>query len=154
MKISKSSLAKCLFSAAMLSGLGVMAQTTAAPTPAKQTAPKQDFATDLAKADLAKQGITDPTSDQLAAAVKNVQDKRASGMGWGQIANSLGLGMGDVVSAANRSGVAGSAGMSGAAGSSNNAGGAGMSGSAGAAGSAGGMGASHGGMGGSAGGKK
>lgn len=147
MKISKSSLAKCLFSAAMLSGLGVMAQTTAAPTPAKQTAPKQDFATDLAKADLAKQGITDPTSDQLAAAVKNVQDKRASGMGWGQIANSLGLRMGDVVSAANRSGVAGSAGMSGAAGSSN-AGGAGMSGSAG------GMGASHGGMGGSAGGKK
>jgi len=147
MKISKSSLAKCLFSAAMLSGLGVMAQTTAAPTPAKQTAPKQDFATDLAKADLAKQGITDPTSDQLAAAVKNVQDKRASGMGWGQIANSLGLRMGDAVSAANRSSVAGSAGMSGAAGSSN-AGGAGMSGSAG------GMGAGHGGMGGGAGGKK
>lgn len=147
MKISKSSLAKCLFSAAMLSGLGVMAQTTAAPTPAKQTAPKQDFATDLAKADLAKQGITDPTSGQLAAAVKNTQDQRASGMGWGQIANSLGLRMGDAVSAANRSSVAGSAGMSGAAGSSN-AGGAGMSGSAG------GMGAGHGGMGGGAGGKK
>lgn len=147
MKISTSSLAKCLFLAAMLSGLGVMAQTTAAPTPAMQAASNQDFATDLAKADLAKRGITDPTSGQLAAAVKNIQDRRASGMGWGPIANSLGLRMGDVVSAANRSGMAGSAGMSGAAGSSN-AGGSGMSGSAG------GMGASHGGMGGSAGGKK
>lgn len=153
MKISKSSLAKCLFSAAMLSGLGVMAQTATAPTPAMQTAPKQDFATDLAKADLAKQGITDPTSGQLADAVKNIQDQRASGLGWGQIANSLGLRLGDVVSAANRSGMAESAGKPGAAGSGK-AGGAGMSGSAGAAGSAGGMGASHGGMGGSAGGKK
>jgi hypothetical protein len=153
MKISKSSLAKCLFSAAMLSGLGVMAQTATAPTPAMQTAPKQDFATDLAKADLAKQGITDPTSGQLADAVKSIQDQRASGLGWGQIANSMGVRLGDVVSAANRSSMAGSAGKAGAAGSGK-AGGAGMSGSAGASGGAGGMGAGHGGMGGGAGGKK
>lgn len=153
MKISKSSLAKCLFSAAMLSGLGVMAQTATAPTPAMQTAPKQDFATDLAKADLAKQGITDPSSGQLADAVKSIQDQRASGLGWGQIANSMGVRLGDVVSAANRSSMAGSAGKAGAAGSGK-AGGAGMSGSAGASGGAGGMGAGHGGMGGGAGGKK
>lgn len=152
MKTNKSSLAKCLFSAAMLSGLGVMAQTATAPTPTTQTAPKQDFATDLAKADLAKQGIANPTSSQLANAVKSIQDQRASGLGWGQIANSLGLKLGDVVSAANRSGMAESAGKPGAAGSGK-AGGAGMSGSAGASGSAGGMGAGHGGMGGGAGGK-
>lgn len=61
MRISKSSVAKCLFSAAMLSGLGVMAQTATAPTPAIQTAPQQDFATDLAKASPTRPAASWPT---------------------------------------------------------------------------------------------
>ena len=55
-----------------------------------------------AKADLAKQGITNPTNAQLGAATSNVQGLRDSGMGWGAIANSLGLRLGDVVSDANQ----------------------------------------------------
>lgn len=56
----------------------------------------------LAKADLGKQGITEPSTEQLALAVSNVQALRDQGMGWGAIANSLGLRFGAVVSAAHR----------------------------------------------------
>lgn len=95
------SLFKALVSAAMLTGIGAMALTSAATTQT-QTAPKQDFATLLATASLAKQGITNPTKDQLAAEVKSIDAQRASGMGWGAIADSRGLKLGEVVSAANR----------------------------------------------------
>jgi hypothetical protein len=50
---------------------------------------------------LAKQGITNPTRAQLAAERKAIADQRAKGMGWGQIAQSLGLNLGQVVSASN-----------------------------------------------------
>ena len=50
---------------------------------------------------LSKQGITEPTTEQLALAASNVQALRDKGMGWGAIANSLGLRHGAVVSAAN-----------------------------------------------------
>lgn len=149
MKFSTSAIVKCLFAATMLSGLVVMAQTTET-TPTTQAVPHQDFATELAKADLAKQGIAEPTTQQLADSVKSIQDQRASGLGWGQIAASLGLNLGNVVSAANRSPMAGSAGMKGTTGSENSSGvgksvGAGSAGSAGNSNAGGGMSGGHGG---------
>ena len=53
----------------------------------------------LAKAGLAQAGVTDPTAEQLAAAVSAIDAQRTSGMGWGDIANALGLKLGPVVSA-------------------------------------------------------
>ncbi|GAB3027710.1 hypothetical protein GCM10027285_07330 [Oleiagrimonas citrea] len=68
----------------------------------------------LAQADLAAAGITDPTADQLEAALnggtvtlddgstvdlQGVLALRASGQGWGQIAQTLGVNLGAVVSA-------------------------------------------------------
>ncbi|KGI76633.1 hypothetical protein [Oleiagrimonas soli] len=68
----------------------------------------------LAQADLAAAGITDPTADQLEAALnggtvtlsdgstvdlQGVLALRASGQGWGQIAKALGVNLGAVVSA-------------------------------------------------------
>ena len=99
----KSGLCVALFAAS-----GAFAQTTVGvtvttvPTTTTTTAPKQDFATLLAKAGLANQGITDPSSAELGKAAANVQGLRDSGMGWGAIANSLSLRLGDVVSAANK----------------------------------------------------
>jgi hypothetical protein len=101
-----------------LGGMAASAQTTAtgtapvvvvavptpapAPKPASPTAPQtKDFVGDLAKASLAKQGITNPTRAQLAAERRAIADQRAKGMGWGQIAQSLGLNLGQVVSASN-----------------------------------------------------
>jgi hypothetical protein len=80
--------------------------TTPTPTPTAPTtspsARQQELTMQLAKADLSKQGITEPTTEQLALAASNVQALRDQGMGWGAIANSLGLRLGAVVSAANR----------------------------------------------------
>ena len=101
MQLTKNLLIKALVSAAMLTGLGAHAANTAETTQT-QTAPKQDFVTQLAKADLSKQGINNPTEAQLAAEVKSIQAQRDNGMGWGAIADSLGLKLGAVVSAANR----------------------------------------------------
>lgn len=63
---------------------------------------QQSLALQLAKADLKQQGIATPTSAQLALATSSVQAMRDKGMGWGEIAHSLGLRLGSVVSAANR----------------------------------------------------
>jgi hypothetical protein len=67
----------------------------------------------LAKQQLATYGITQPTPEQLRAAMvggtitgangqtvtlTGVLNQRASGMGWGQIANSMGVKLGPVVS--------------------------------------------------------
>lgn len=108
MKHSHSLLLKSGLCAALFAASGAFAQTTvgvtvtSAPTSSTTAAPTQDFATNIAKADLAKQGITNPTNAQLGAATSNVQGLRDSGMGWGAIANSLGLRLGDVVSDANQ----------------------------------------------------
>ncbi|WP_410497997.1 hypothetical protein [Chitinibacter sp. S2-10] len=53
----------------------------------------------LAQSSLQKAGITNPTATQLAAAINSVTSARSSGMGWGEIAHSLGLNLGKVVSA-------------------------------------------------------
>ncbi len=97
MRPTANSLFKTLACAAMFVAFAATAQMTPKPS-----SPKLDFATELAKADLAKKGITAPTQMELDVAAKSIQDQRASGMGWGEIANSLGLKLGPVVSAANR----------------------------------------------------
>ena len=92
--------------AASAADVVVTVGTTPTPAPtAPTTSPsvrQQDFVMQLAKADLNKQGITEPTTEQLALAASKVQALRDKGMGWGAIANSLGLRHGAVVSAANR----------------------------------------------------
>jgi hypothetical protein len=92
--------------AATAADVVVTVGTTPTPTPtAPTTSPsvrQQELTMQLAKADLSKQGITEPTTEQLALAASNVQALRDKGMGWGAIANSLGLRLGAVVSAANR----------------------------------------------------
>ena len=93
-----------LLGAALLGGTAAWAQTTTAPAPAPATtSPARSFSGEIAKADLAATGVTNPTDAQVSARTADVQGMRDSGMGWGQIANSLGLRLGDVVSAANRS---------------------------------------------------
>ena len=72
-----------------------------------------NIALSLAKADLARLGITDPTPAQLAAALNGgtittangtatmagILAQRQSGLGWGQIANAMGVKLGALVSA-------------------------------------------------------
>jgi hypothetical protein len=58
-----------------------------------------DNALALAEASLAKQGIKNPTPAQLEAALvgkDGVLTARAAGQGWGQIANSMDIKLGDV----------------------------------------------------------
>ena len=76
-----------------------------------------NVALSLAKAELAKNGITDPTPAQLAAALNGgsittasgtvslagVLSQRQAGMGWGQIAKAQGTTVGAVVSASKTS---------------------------------------------------
>lgn len=116
MQLTKKPWAICLISAALLGGFSASAQTeteteTETPPTAPQTSPSRSFTTDIAKASLAKDGVTEATATdyqtQLTAVETSIQALRDSGMGWGQIANSLGLRLGAVVSAANRAQPAG-----------------------------------------------
>lgn len=50
----------------------------------------------LAQESLKKQGITNPTPDQLKTAVSGILDQRAQHKGWGEIANSMGVKLGDL----------------------------------------------------------
>jgi hypothetical protein len=106
---------------------------TPAPAPTHATAPahapapapthlgqgETNISLALAKTELSKLGITHPTPAQLNAAqyggtvttrsgrrvqLVGVQTQRQSGMGWGQIAHSMGVKLGAVVSAAKSSG--------------------------------------------------
>lgn len=73
----------------------------------------------LAQDELNQMGVTDPTADQIEAvlnggtltstdgtsqSLQGVLALRAEGEGWGQIANTLGFKLGDVVSASNNGG--------------------------------------------------
>jgi hypothetical protein len=83
---------------------GVVTSTVASPSTIdadskKAKSRQKDLVTMIAMASLTKQGIATPTTDQVAAAVVDVKAKRDAGMGWGALANSLGLRLGDVVSA-------------------------------------------------------
>ena len=56
-----------------------------------------NIALSLAEASLKQQGITSPTPQQLQSSLTGILDQRASGKGWGQIANSMGFKLGEVV---------------------------------------------------------
>jgi hypothetical protein len=90
-----------------------------APAPTKLGRGEGDISMALAKAELSKLGIKNPTRAQLDAALNGgtvttaqgtrvqltgVRSQRQSGMGWGQIANAMGLKLGAVVSAAKTAG--------------------------------------------------
>lgn len=70
--------------------------TTYTPKTGKMGNGNVDNALALAEADLKRQGITNPTPEQLKASVDGVLQKRADGQGWGQIAKSMDLKLGDV----------------------------------------------------------
>ena len=92
---------------------GALTQTTITPTTKAMGYGEVNIALSLAKAELAKYGITDPTPQQLqtaldggtlttskgTATLNGVLAMRAQGKGWGQIANGLGYKLGDLVSA-------------------------------------------------------
>src|SRR5262249_31324201 len=50
----------------------------------------------LAQESLKQQGITNPTPDQLKTAVTGILDQRAQHKGWGEIANAMGVKLGDL----------------------------------------------------------
>jgi len=106
MKHLRTTISSTLLLLGLLASAGVTAQTVNSTVSARSTNPvagqPKDLAGDMANADLAKQGISNPTPTQLAAARQSVLDQRAKGMGWGQIANALGLNLGKVISAAAR----------------------------------------------------
>jgi hypothetical protein len=94
--------------------LGGASGTTFTPsTTTKLGTGEVNIALSLAKTSLAQQGITQPTPAQIAAALNGgtvttakgtqtlsgVLTQRQSGMGWGQIANAMGVKLGSVVSA-------------------------------------------------------
>lgn len=86
---------------------------TFSPSTGKLGVGETGIALSLAKASLAEQGITKPTPEQISAAlnggiitsptgtmsVPGVLSQRTSGMGWGQIAQAMGVKLGAVVSA-------------------------------------------------------
>jgi hypothetical protein len=80
---------------------GDMPDAPTSPTVAARTG--QNFVGMLASASLAQQGVTNPTPADVGVAEAAVESMRASGMGWGAIANSLGVNLGSLVSAENRS---------------------------------------------------
>lgn len=55
-----------------------------------------DNALAIAEASLQKQGIEQPTPEQLKASLMDVLQRRADGKGWGQIANSQGFRLGEL----------------------------------------------------------
>ena len=110
------SLAACgllLGSVSIANAAETVSQT--APTSTKQAKGTTDISMTLAKTELSKLGISNPTPEQLKAALnggtvtradgtvvplKGVMTQRDSGMGWGQIANAMGVKLGAVISAA------------------------------------------------------
>jgi hypothetical protein len=55
-----------------------------------------DNALALTQASLEKQGIKEPTPEQLKLALTEVLQQRADGGGWGEIANSMGFRLGEL----------------------------------------------------------
>lgn len=100
-------------SSVTLNAAGGGTASTFTPASSKLGVGEVGIALSLAKASLAQQGITNPTPAQLSAAlnggvitsststtsVAGVLTQRQEGSGWGQIAQSLGVKLGSVVSA-------------------------------------------------------
>ena len=60
---------------------------------------EENIALSLARASLAKQDITTPSGEQLKLALEPILAQRADGRGWGEIANAMGIRLGDVMRA-------------------------------------------------------
>jgi hypothetical protein len=71
--------------------------TTYDPPTGKMGNGNVNIALSLAEADLKKQGITNPTNAQLTAELDKILQQRADHKGWGQIAQSMGFKLGDVM---------------------------------------------------------
>ena len=71
--------------------------TTYDPPTGKMGNGNVKIALSLAEADLKKQGITNPTPQQLSAELDKILKQRADHKGWGQIAQSMGFKLGDVM---------------------------------------------------------
>jgi len=69
---------------------------TIAPPTQKMGYGNIDNALAIAEASLQKQGIPQPTPNQLKGALSDVLQARADGRGWGEIANSYGFRLGDL----------------------------------------------------------
>lgn len=65
-------------------------------------APYQGLVQQLAKASLARKGVTQPTDEQLVQAINGVKALRDQGLAWGQIAERLSLRLDDVVGLAHQ----------------------------------------------------
>ena len=70
--------------------------TTIDPPTQKMGYGNIDNALSLAQAALQKQGITDPTPEQLKSGLMGVLQMRAGGAGWGEIAHSMGFKLGEL----------------------------------------------------------
>jgi hypothetical protein len=73
--------------------------TTFTPPTNKMGNGNVNVALALTDASLKEKGITSPSADQLKSALNDVLQQRASGKGWGEIANAMGLKLGDVMRA-------------------------------------------------------
>ena len=76
--------------------------TTIHPPAQKMAYGNVDNALALTQVSLRKRGITKPTPEQLKTALTALLDERAAGQGWGEIAHSLGVGLGEVKDAQDR----------------------------------------------------
>jgi len=85
-----------------LAGSAENAQSLVTGLTQKMALGNVDNALALTQASLEKRGIVHPTPEQLKVALTALLDQRAAGQGWGEIAHSLGLNLGDIKSAANR----------------------------------------------------
>ena len=56
-----------------------------------------NIALSLTEASLAKQNISSPSAEQLKLALEPILAQRADGKGWGEIANAMGMRLGDVM---------------------------------------------------------
>jgi hypothetical protein len=110
MRPQLSKLLRALVTGVSLTSLAATAQDVVVVSPVDpvtvpvlQPQKKPTFTSLIAAESLAQQGVTDPSGTELGAAEASVQAMRDSGMGWGAIANSMNVRLGDVVSAANKS---------------------------------------------------
>ena len=73
--------------------------TTFTPPTQKMGNGNVNIALALTEARFKEQGVINPTPEQLKSTLSDILQQRASGEGWGQIANGMGFKLGDVMRA-------------------------------------------------------
>jgi hypothetical protein len=71
--------------------------TTFTPPTGKMSKGNVNIALSLAEARLKQQGVTNPTPDQIKDALSDILQQRADHKGWGEIAKSMDMKLGDVM---------------------------------------------------------